>query len=379
VVFIVSRTVSIVLPCLNEEETLADCIAEARRGVEALGPDYQAEIVVVDNGSTDKTRDVAERAGAHVISERRRGYGSALGRGIKDATGEVVVTGDADGSYRFDRLGPLVEPVLAGADLVVGSRLKGRLEPGAMPWLHRRLGTPVLTFLVNRFFRTRISDVNCGQRALRRAAAQALDLRAAGMEFASEMVVKAALAGYRIEEVPVDFRRDRRGHPPHLRPWRDGWRHLRFLLLLAPNIVLVGPGLSLLAVGAVLGGPAWLGHPDFGGAAAFGGAALVLTGAQMVQVGVLVKTWYHVEGFYRRPYLERLFRYVGFEIGLLAGAGIVILGVIAGVPLLVAWHHELPVSSGRVAAALTFLVAGIQIIGTSVLMSVLGIRRRRGV
>jgi len=375
---IVSRIVSIVLPCLNEAEALADCIADVRRGVEALGPGFEAEILVVDNGSTDGSGEIAKQAGAKVISERRLGYGSALGRGIKEAAGEIVITGDADGSYRFDRLALFVEPILAGADLVVGSRLRGRIEPGAMPWLHRRLGTPVLTFLVNRFFGTRISDVNCGQRALRRATAQALDLRAAGMEFASEMVVKAALAGYRIEEVPVDFQPDRRSHPPHLRTWRDGWRHLRFLLLLAPNIVLVGPGFSLLAVGAVLGGPAWLGHPAFGGAAAFGGAVLVLIGAQMVQVGILVKTWYHVEGFYRRPYLERLFRYVGFEVGLLAGIGLLVIGGIAGVPLLVAWHEELPVSSGRVAASLTFLVAGIQVIGTSVLMSVLGIRRRRG-
>jgi len=364
---------SVVLPCLNEGRTVAECVREALAGAAALGCDV--EVLCIDNGSTDDTARAAAEAGARVLDERRRGYGSAVARGIAEARGEIIVMGDADGSYRFDRLGPLLEKIDAGGDLVMGSRLKGTIEAGAMPWLHRHLGTPVLTFLVNRFFGTHISDVNCGQRALRRSAAQALDLRAGGMEFASEMVVKAALAGQRIEEVPVDFRRDRRDRPPHLRTWRDGWRHLRFILLFQPNIVLIGPGLALLVVGAVLGGPAFLGRAGFGGAAAFAGAALVLLGAQLMHVGVLVKTWYHVEGFNRRPYLDRLFGVVRIEAGLALAAVLIAFGVVLGVPLVADWREGAQVEAAQVAACLTFLVLGMQVVASSVILSVLGIRR----
>jgi len=368
------RRITVVLPCLDEEPTVGACVEEARRGIEALGA--EPEVVVVDNGSRDATARVAEAAGARVVHERRRGYGNALWRGMREASGDIIVLGDADGSYRFDDLGPLVAAIDAGADLAMGSRLRGRMEAGAMPSLHRHFGTPVLTRLVNLLFRTRISDVNCGQRALRAEALRKLSLRAGGMEFASEMVIKAALAGLVITEVPVDFRRDRRDRPPHLRTWRDGWRHLRFILLFAPNLVLLAPGAAFLLVGAFLAGPAFLGHEKFGGAAAFSGAALVVLGAQFVQVGAIVKTWYHVEGFYRRPYLDRLFRYVGFEVGLLLGAGLLAVGVIVGVPLLIAWREGVAVEPSRVAASLTFLVLGAQVIGSSVILSVLGIRRR---
>jgi len=349
-------------------------VEEARRGVEALGA--EPEILVVDNASRDGTVGAAGAAGARVIEERRRGYGSALWRGIREAKGEVIVLGDADGSYRFDALGPLVEAVDRGADLVMGSRLRGRIEPGAMPWLHRHLGTPVLTALVNLLFRTRISDVNCGQRALRAEAVPQLHLRAGGMEFASEMVIKAALAGLRIAEVPVDFRRDRRDRPPHLRTWRDGWRHLRFLLLFAPNLVLLAPGAAFLLFGAFLAGPAFLGREGLGWARPFAGGALVLLGAQLIQVGLIVKTWYHVEGFYRRPYLDKLFRYVGFEAGLILGIGLTAVGVILGVPLVIAWREGVGADPGRIAAALVFLALGGQVVASSVILSVLGIRRR---
>jgi len=349
-------------------------VEEARRGIEALG--FEAEVLVVDNGSRDGSVGAAGAAGARVVVERRRGYGSALWRGIREATGDVLVLGDADGSYRFDALGPLVEAVDRGADLVMGSRLSGRIEGGAMPWLHRHLGTPLLTALVNLLFRTRITDVNCGQRALRASAVPRLHLRASGMEFASEMVIKAALAGFRIAEVPVDFRRDRRDRPPHLRTWRDGWRHLRFLLLFAPDLVLLAPGVAFLLFGAFLAGPTFLGREGLGWARPFTGAAFVLLGAQLIQVGLIVKTWYHVEGFYRRAYLDRLFRYIGFEAGLLLGIGLLGVGVILGVPLVAAWRAGIPADPGRIAAALTFVVLGAQVVASSVILSVLGIRRR---
>ncbi|MGH7163857.1 MAG: glycosyltransferase family 2 protein, partial [Planctomycetota bacterium] len=238
-------SVSVILPCLDEERTVAACVLEARQGIQAL--DREGEVLVVDNGSTDGSVRMAEAAGARVVIERRRGYGAALHHGIREARGEILLLGDADGSYDFEHLAPLVDAVEKGADLVVGSRLRGRMEPGAMPWVHRRVGTPLLTFLVNRLFGTRLSDVNGGQRALRAEAARRLDLRAAGMEFASEMVIKAALARMRVAEVPVEYRKDARGRPSHLRRWRDGWRHLRFILLFAPNVVLVAPGVALSA------------------------------------------------------------------------------------------------------------------------------------
>jgi len=365
--------VSVVLPCLNEERSLPACIEEAQRGIAAAG--HEPEVVVVDNGSTDRSAEVAAAAGARVVHEERPGYGSAVWRGLREARGDVVLMGDADGSYRFDEPGPLIEAA-RDADLVMGSRLRGTIAPGAMPALNRRLGTPVLTLLVNRLFGTRITDVNCGQRALRRESIAVLDLRAEGMEFASEMVIKAALAGLRIAEVPVDLRQDTRDRPPHLRPWRDGWRHLRFILLFAPNAVLVAPGLALALFGFVLGGPALLGADRFGGAAAFGGASLVLLGAQLVVTGLIVKTWYHVEGFLERPYLTRLFRWISFEAGLLAGTGLLAVGIVVAVPLLLAWREGLDVRPERVAAALVFLVLGAQAISGSVILSVLGIRKR---
>ena len=366
--------VSVVFPCLDEARTLPACIAEAQAGIEALG--VEGEIVVCDNGSTDGSPEIARRAGARVVHETRRGYGAALWRAVREAEGDIVIMGDADQSYRFDRLAPFVRGIDDGADFVMGTRLRGSIDEGAMPKLHRYLGTPVLTILVNLFFRTRISDVNCGQRALSRDAIERLDLRAAGMELASEMVIKAALAGLRIDEIPIHFRKDGRDRPPHLRSWSDGWRHLRFILLFAPNIVLVAPGLAAVLMGAAVGGPAFLGHGQYRGAASFFGSALLLLGAQLIQVGLLVKTWYHVEGFYRRPYLDKMFRHIGLEVGLLLGLGIFGIGIILGIPLVVAWRASIEVDPARIAAALAFLVFGIQVFGFSILMSVLGIRRR---
>jgi len=367
-------SVSIVLPCLDEAATVGDCVREALRGLRALGRD--GEVVVVDNGSTDGSARIAAEAGARVVHEPRRGYGSALGRGMREAAGDIVVLGDADGSYRFDDLGPLVRAVEAGADLAMGSRTRGRIEPGAMPFLNRRLGTPVLTALVNLLFRARISDVNCGQRALRGEVARTLDLNAAGMEFASEMVIKAALRGLAIADVPVDFRKDRRPRPPHLRRWRDGWRHLRFILLFAPNTTLVCPGLALLAVGGYLAAPALFGRREAHGPSAFVGAGLVLLGAQLVQVGLVVKTWYHTEGFYRRPYLDRICRFLRLEVGLALGLGLFAVGLVTAAPIVRAWRADTTPDRALGAASLVYLVLGMQVLCTSVILSVLGIRRR---
>lgn len=365
-------SLSIVLPCRNEERCVAACVEEARRGLAALG--IEGEVVVVDNGSEDATAARARAAGARVVEEPRRGYGAAVGRGIREAKGAYVAYADADGSYPLDDWAPLLDEAKKGADLVLGSRLRGRIEPGAMPWLHRRVGTPFLTALANLLFRVRISDINSGMRLLRADAARRLDLRGAGMEFASEMVVKAALLGLAVRETPIAYRRDRRGRPPHLRRWRDGWRHLRFLLLFAPNLVFLAPGLLLFAAGAFLGAPAFL--RGSGDCPAFLASGLVLLGSQFAQVGLVAKTWCHVEGFYRRPYLERLFRVVSIESGLLLSAGLLAIGVVVALPLLRAPSAGAPPEPARVASALTFVLLGAQVGATSILLSVLGIRKR---
>lgn len=218
---------SIVLPCLNEEETLAACLGRAREGLAAAG--LRGEIVVVDNGSTDRSAEIARSLDARVVFEEVRGYGAALRRGFAEARAPWIMMADADGSYDLGYAGAFAERLAEGYDLVMGSRLRGTIEPGAMPWLHRRVGTPALTRALNLLHGAGISDVNCGMRGFRRDAVPRMALRSDGMELASEMVIAAARAGLRITEIPIDFHRDGRDRPPHLRTFRDGWRHLSLI------------------------------------------------------------------------------------------------------------------------------------------------------
>ena len=228
-----SLELSVVMPCLNEAETLEVCIAKARRALSELN--IAGEIIVADNGSTDGSQAMAERMGARVVNVEAKGYGSALMGGITAASGKFIIMGDADDSYDFGELGPFVEKMRAGYDLVMGNRFKGGIEPGAMPALHRYLGNPVLTAVGRLFFHSPAGDFHCGLRGFRKASVMKMDLRTTGMEFASEMVVKATLGKMRIAEVPTTLRPDGRSRAPHLRRWRDGWRHLRFLLLYSPR------------------------------------------------------------------------------------------------------------------------------------------------
>lgn len=239
--------VSVVLPCLNEEATLAACIRAAKKALEAAG--LVGEVVVSDNGSSDRSREIALAEGARLVDVPVRGYGNALYHGFAAARGRYIVHLDADLSYEFSHIARFVERLRAGADLVMGSRVRGTIDAGAMPLSHRYLGTPVLTTLANLFFGAHISDINCGMRGLTRSAFERLGLRAGGMEFASEMIVKAATLGLRIEEIPTDLHRDGRERRPHLRSFRDGWRHLRFLLLFAPTWLFVVPGVVATAGG----------------------------------------------------------------------------------------------------------------------------------
>lgn len=238
---------TILMPCLNEAETLARCITKARHFLARSG--IAGEIVVADNGSTDGSREIAQAEGARVVPVAARGYGAALLGGIEAARGRYVIMGDADDSYDFSRLDSFVDQLRDGADLVMGNRFKGGIEPGAMPFLHRRLGNPVLSGLGRLFFKIPVGDFHCGLRGFRRDRIRELGLSTLGMEFASEMIVRSALAGYRITQVPTTLSPDGRSRPPHLRTWRDGWRHLRFLLLYSPRWLFLYPGLVLIAMG----------------------------------------------------------------------------------------------------------------------------------
>jgi glycosyltransferase involved in cell wall biosynthesis len=228
--------VTIVMPCLNEAEWLPNCIANAKEALAAMRRDLglTGEILVADNGSNDGSQLIARAMGTRVVDVGERGYGAALLGGFRSANGTYLVMGDADGSYDFRETVAMVHQLRAGADLCIGSRFKGDIEPGAMPWKNRYLGNPILTFVLNLFFRTGVSDAHCGLRALTRSCLDRLNLTGGGMEFASEMIIKATLQDQRIVEVPVTLSRDLRDRPPHLRPWRDGWRHLRYLLMLSP-------------------------------------------------------------------------------------------------------------------------------------------------
>jgi len=291
---------SIVMPCLNEAETLAVCIRKAKGFLETSG--VSGEVVVADNGSTDGSREIAAAEGARMVPIAIRGYGAALIGGIAAARGRYVVMADADDSYDFLHLMPFLEKLRAGADLVMGNRFQGGVAPGAMPFLHKYLGNPVLSFLGRLFFRAKVGDFHCGLRGFNRERMLALDLRTTGMEFASEMVVRAALAGYAIVEVPTTLKKDGRTRPPHLNTWSDGWRHLRFLLLYSPRWLFVYPGLFLLTFGVVgtvllLPGPVYIGSVGIDIHTFIVACICILLGLQSISFAIVARRYGAVRGF----------------------------------------------------------------------------------
>jgi len=317
---------TVLMPCLNEARTVATCVAAARRFLQDQGVD--GEVLVADNGSSDGSQDIARAAGARVIQVPRRGYGAALLAGIEAARGRYVIMGDADDSYDFSALHAYVEQLRSGAQLVMGNRFRGGIAPGAMPPLHRYLGNPVLSFVGRLFFRVDIGDFHCGLRGFSREAMLRLGLVSPGMEFASEMVAKAAQAGLRLAEVPTTLRPDGRDRPPHLRTWRDGWRHLRFLLLFCPRWLFLYPGLGLMVLGlAGFGAGAW-GRPPLGIHSLLYMAAATVLGAQMIQLALLTK-WVGIVSGVVPPqrWLSRLSPYLKLENGLLAGVLLMALGL----------------------------------------------------
>jgi hypothetical protein len=326
---------TILMPCLDEAETIETCIRKAMSFLERTG--IRGEVLVADNGSVDGSPQLARRLGARVIEVPRRGYGAALIQGIDAARGDYVVMGDADDSYDFSALDEIVQALRGGADLVMGNRFAGGIRPGAMPALHRYLGNPVLSFVGRLFFGCGIGDFHCGLRGFRRDSARALDLRTTGMEFASELVVKAALAKQRIVEVPVVLHPDGRSRRPHLRSWRDGWRHLRFLLLFSPRWLLLYPGLLLILTGsagmAALASGAWSpGHGRLAEGLLVGAGGVLIVGFQAVQFSVLARVFAQTQRLLppMRRRLSDLVDRITMEIGLVGGAALTVAAV-AGV------------------------------------------------
>ncbi|MDX6696694.1 MAG: hypothetical protein QOE65_91 [Solirubrobacteraceae bacterium] len=370
--------VSVVIPCLNEAGTIERCVAAARDALESNG--LAGEVVVADNGSTDGSAERAEEAGAHVVHETRRGYGSAYLAGFAAAQGEYIVMADADLTYDFEDIPRFVEQLDDGAELVMGDRMDN-IHPGAMPWLHRYVGNPILTGTLNLFFRTGVNDAHCGMRALRRDVLERLDLRATGMEFASEMVIRAAKEKLDIRQFPIEY------HPREgdskLDSFRDGWRHLRFLLVHAPTWLFIVPGALCAALGALIGltvitqisvfGRNWDLH------AMVGGALLMIVGTQVLALGLCA----HAYGTYfmgeRDPWFDRMRARFHLEQGLLLGGAFILAGLVMAAVIAITWIDRGfgRLSEERLAVlGATLIIVGIQIFFSSFLLSILGLRRR---
>ncbi len=370
--------VSVVIPCLNEAENIEHCVLAARAAIEQMG--VTGEVVVADNNSEDDSAALAARAGAHVVVEPRRGYGSAYLAGFAASRGQYIVMADADLTYDFNEIPRFVSELEDGAELVMGDRMEN-IQPGAMPWLHRYVGNPLLSGLLNFFFRTGVSDAHCGMRALRRDVLPCLDLRTTGMEFASEMVIRASKENLRIAEFPIEYHP--RGGESKLSSFRDGWRHLRFLLVHSPTHLFILPGAILAGIGLLLMIFVAAGFSFFGRAwglhTLIGGSLLTIVGTQILALGLCA----HAYGTYfmgeRDPWFDRMRARFRLEHGLMLGGLFVLAGFVMGTVVVVTWISN---GFGQLAYeqlalfAATLLIVGIQIFFSSFLLSILGLRRR---
>lgn len=379
--------VSVVMPCLNEATAVAECVANARAALERAG--LSGEVVVADNGSTDGSPEIAEQAGARVVRVATRGYGAAYLGGLRAARGRYLVMADADGTYPFEDVPAFVAKLKEGHDLVIGSRFAGKIMPGAMPWLHRYVGNPVLTGILNVFFGQRVSDAHCGMRALTREANERMGLRTTGMEYASEMIAMAMRQGLKVGEIPIVYH-PREGESK-LRSFRDGWRHLRFMLLLSPTPLFLAPGLLMVALGlallvALLPGPLRIGGVAFDFHFMFVASALAILGVQLIVLGLAAKAFARAELHVTDRWLAFLDRWFTLERGLLLGGAVLAAGIGVNGWILADWLRE-----GRGAlfavrpalVGLTFLVVGAQLVFGSFFISVVrddaggGQKRRR--
>ena len=375
--------VSVVIPCLNEASSVAYCVDKARKALQKAA--ISGEVVVADNGSTDGSIEIAEEHGARVIRVAQRGYGAALRAGIAGARGPFIIMGDADDSYDFSDVPRFVQKLRDGNDIVMGNRFRGEIKPGAMPSLHRYLGNPGLTAVLNTLFHARIGDGYCGMRGFTRSLYDRLDLRSSGMEFALEMVIKSAQIGARMAEIPIVLWPDKRGRAPHLRSFRDGWRSLRFMLLYAPNWLFLLPGSSLVLAGLalvfwLLPGPRQISsHVVLDIHTMIFGVIFTLLGVQILSIGAFAKVFSYAQRFDRHSVsLRRLLKQVTLETGLLAGGGLFLMGFAGCAWITWKWAasgfgelHEIR----QVLFWSMWLFLGLQIIFAAFFLSMLGISR----
>ena len=377
---------TVVLPCLNERETVGTCVQKAVEALRKAG--VHGEVIVADNGSTDGSVELAETEGARVVHVEHRGYGNALRGGIQEARSTYVLMADSDDSYDFTHIPRFIEQLRNGSDLVMGNRFLGGIRDGAMPPLHRYLGNPVLTAIGRLFFRSPSRDFHCGIRAFRKESYERMDIRSTGMEFASEMVVKASLLRMKVSEVPTTLSPDGRSHPPHLRTWHDGWRHLRFLLMYSPRWLFLFPGIASIVVGLatciwLMPGPRRVGGIVFDFHTLAYGFGAIVVGFQLLAFAVFTKVFAITEGLLPKdPRLNRMFEYIKLETGLLVGSLCVALGVVGSLLAVSTWARSSfgPITSDNllrlVMLSVFALILGPQIIFSSFFLSILGLRRR---
>jgi hypothetical protein len=376
---------TVLMPCLDEARTVATCVRKAIEACRAAGVD--AEVLVADSGSQDGSPELARAAGARVLHVAEKGYGAALRAGIEAARGRFVVMGDADDSYEFEDVPLFLARLRAGDELVMGSRFRGIIHPGAMPFLHRFLGNPVLTWILNLFFGAGITDAHCGMRGFSRAAVRSLSLRSAGMEFASEMVIRAAQQKLRIGEVPTSLKPDGRGRRSHLRTWRDGWRHLRFMLLFSPLWLFSVPGLTATGLGLVLTVAVAVTRVQLFGRVlhthfALLSSALAILGLQVTLLGVFAKTVFVLDGIGRNAAIQRLIAGYRLELALLFGAAAVFAGLCIDGRILWIWLRS---NGGALDEAITnlaimggtLLALGVEVIFSAFFLSILKASRER--
>lgn len=377
---------SIIMPCLNEAETVEICVRKAQTFLTRAG--IKGEVIVADNGSTDGSQKIADSAGARVVNVDAKGYGNAVLGGIQAAKGKYVIMGDADNSYDFLNLEYFVQKLQKGYDLVMGNRFKGGIAPKAMPFLHKYLGNPVLTKIGQVLFKCPCGDFHCGLRGFNKEAVEKLGLRTTGMEFASEMVVKAVLSNMKISEVPTTLLPDGRSQTPHLRTWRDGWRHLRFMLLYSPNWLFWYPGLALMFMGTIIGllvirGSIIIYGLTFDLHTLLYAAMAVILGFQSAIFAVVSKTFAITEKLLPTSHrLEFLLRYLTLEVGLIIGAILIFIGLAGSIYTIILWANASfeglnPSVTMRIAIpSLTLLAIGVQVVLFSFLLSILGLKRQ---
>ncbi|WP_139856252.1 glycosyltransferase family 2 protein [Aequorivita sinensis] len=376
---------SIVMPCLNEAETLAVCINKAQSFFER--ENISGEVIIADNGSTDGSQKIATDLNARVVNVPQKGYGSALRGGIEAANGKYVIMGDADDSYDFSNLMPYVIKLREGYDLVMGNRFKGGIKKGAMPFLHKYLGNPVLSFIGRLFFKSKIGDFHCGLRGFSKEAYYKMELKTTGMEFASEMIVKSSLKDLKITEVNTILSPDGRSRPPHLNTWRDGWRHLRFLVLYSPNWLFLIPGLLLFIFGIItssflLFGTVSIGSVNFGVHTLLFTSGFVLIGFQFILFYGLTKVFtVENELLPKSNKYDKLFKLINLEKGLIVGAILVIIGIILSFSAYFDWQAinfgdiENTSTLRSVIPAITLMLLGVQVILFSLFFSILGLKK----